>query len=145
MVDVPSIETRLQRLGDLIAELEEIASAGRDAYETDFRTQLAAQHALQQAIQICIDIGAHVIAERGLTLPPDYRGVFGELRAAGLDPDVAARLSNAAGMRNILVHGYLDVDDDVIWNALFELDDLRRFAAMVTRLLTEDEGPENPT
>lgn len=134
MVDAASIEVRLQRLGELTAELAEIREAGRSSYDADLRTQLAAQHALQQAIQVCIDVGAHVIAELGLSMPSDYRGIFQELRSAGLDAGLADRLANAAGMRNILVHGYLDVDDDVVWDALDDLDDFREFAAEIERL-----------
>lgn len=103
------------------------------------RTQLAAQHALQQAIQICVDIGAHVITELGLATPQDYRSVFHELRSAGLDPELADRLAEATGMRNILVHGYLDVDDDIVWAALFELDDLYKFTSEIKRLLESEQ------
>jgi uncharacterized protein YutE (UPF0331/DUF86 family) len=42
---------------------------------------------------------------------------------------LAARLADAAGMRNVLVHGYLDIDDEAVWGALEHLDDLREFAA----------------
>jgi uncharacterized protein YutE (UPF0331/DUF86 family) len=38
-------------------------------------------------------------------------------------------------MRNILVHGYLDVDDEAVWNALARLDDLRELAAAVQRMI----------
>jgi len=51
-------------------------------------------------------------------MPDDYKGVFEILREPlGLDPDLVAGLSAAAGMRNVLVHAYLEVDDDQVWNA----------------------------
>lgn len=129
MVDAESIATRLDRLTPLLVELEEIRAGGHDAYMAEFRSRLAADHAIQLAIQICIDVGAHLIAELGLEAPSDYRGVFESLREAGLDPQLADRLAAAAGMRNILVHDYLEVDDDAVWEALGRLDDLRQFAA----------------
>jgi len=68
-------------------------------------------------------------------MPDDYKGVFAALREPlGLAPDLVAGLSAAAGMRNVLVHGYLEVDDDEVWNALGRLDDLREFAAAVERV-----------
>jgi uncharacterized protein YutE (UPF0331/DUF86 family) len=68
-------------------------------------------------------------------MPDDYKGVFEVLREPlGLDPDLVAGLSAAAGMRNVLVHAYLEVDDDQVWNALGHLDDLREFAAAVERV-----------
>lgn len=47
---------------------------------------------------------------------------------------MVAGLSAAAGMRNVLVHAYLEVDDDEVWNALGHLDDLREFAVAVVRV-----------
>ncbi len=129
LVDAESVTTRLDRLTPLLEEMEAIRSAGENAYTNEFRSRLAAEHAIQLAVQICIDVGAHLIAELGLETPSDYRGVFAGLRPAGLDAQLATRLTDAAGMRNILVHGDLDVDDEVVWAALDRLDDLGAFAA----------------
>jgi uncharacterized protein YutE (UPF0331/DUF86 family) len=129
LVDAESITSRIAHLDELLGELDAIRAAGRDAYMAERRTRLAAEHALQLAIQSCIDIGAHLVSELGLQAPNDYRGVFESLRPAGLDARLAERLATAAGMRNILVHGYLDIDDEAVWDALSRLDDLRSFAA----------------
>jgi uncharacterized protein YutE (UPF0331/DUF86 family) len=86
------------------------------------------------AIQICVDIGAHLIAELGPRMPDDYRGVFAVLQEPlGLAPELVESLSAAAGMRNVLVHVYLEVDDDKVWEALGHLDNLREFATAVER------------
>lgn len=140
MVDVESVNSRLERLDELLQELDAIRGGGRDAYMAERRTRLAAEHALQLAIQGCLDIGTHLISELGLQAPGDYRGVFANLRPAGLDPRLAERLAAAAGMRNILVHGYLDVDDEAVWDALAHLDDLRSFAATVCQIVDAGEG-----
>lgn len=65
------------------------------------------------------------------------RVLLGELTSTGLDKDLAARLGDAAGLRNILVHDYLELDDTVVWGALGHLDDLRRFAAFVLAKLDQ--------
>lgn len=135
MVDPKSIDARLDHLAELLAESERIRAGGRDAYDASFRDRLAAQHAIQLAIQICVDVGAHLIAELALRMPDDYRGVFATLREPlGLTPELVEGLSAAAGMRNVLVHVYLEVDDDRVWDALGHLDDLREFVAAVKRL-----------
>jgi uncharacterized protein YutE (UPF0331/DUF86 family) len=139
LVDAESVRSRLDHLGELLEELDAIQAGGRDAYVAELRTRLAAQHALQLAIQACIDVGAHVIAELGLSAPDDYRGVFENLTPAGLDSRLATRMAAAAGMRNVLVHAYLEVDDEAVWSALSELDDMRQFAAAVQQML--DAGP----
>lgn len=135
MVDTSSVSARLEHLDELVTELDAIRDGGRDVYMAEWRTRLAAEHALQLAIQTCIDVGAHVVSELGLKAPADYRGVFESLSVAGLDARLAQRLAAAAGMRNILVHGYLDVDDEAVWSALGRLGDLRDFAATVQRIV----------
>ena len=141
MVDPESIEARFDHLGDLLDELEQIRAAGREAYSESFERRLAAQHAVQLAIQICVDIGASLIAELGLRTPDDYKGIFPALRESlGLDPALVASLSAAAGMRNVLVHAYLEVDDDRVWEALERLDDLRRFAAVAQEQASQDSS-----
>lgn len=129
LVDPEGIAKRLSRLDDLVEELERIRTEGRDVYHADLKTRLAADHAIQISIQVCLDVGAHLVAELGLHTPDDYRGVFDSLRPAGLDAGLADRLEDAAGMRNVLVHGYLEVDEKIVWGALERLDDLRQFAA----------------
>lgn len=78
--------------------------------------------------------------ETGLKAPDDYRGVFVCLATAGLDEELAQRLAAASDMRNIPIHGYLDVDEETVWNALVELDDLRDFARVAEQAI-EENGP----
>jgi uncharacterized protein with HEPN domain len=47
-----------------------------------------------------------IIGEAARTLPQDVRV---------LAPDIP--WSSIIGMRNILVHGYFDIDTDIVWNA----------------------------
>lgn len=131
MVDALSIESRLQRLGALLAELDEIRDGGRQSWDADPRLRLATERALQLSIQVCIDVAGHLVAELDLPIPSDYRGLFPELTSVGLDPALASRLAAATGLRNVLVHDYLDIDENVVWGALGLLDDLREFAAFV--------------
>lgn len=141
MVDPESIDSRLEHLADLLAEAGRIRAGGRAAYDASFRDQLAAQHAIQLAIQICVDIGAHLISELGMRMPDDYKGVFVALSdPLALDPELVSGLGEAAGMRNVLVHVYLEVDDDEVWKALGHLDDLREFAAAASRMADSSDS-----
>ena len=137
MVDPDRVRERLGRLEPLLALLDEVRTSSEQAYFSAFHTKLATQHALQLAVQICIDVGAHLIAELGLPLADDYGGVFSRLEEAEiLDADLAGRLRKAAGLRNLLVHGYAEVDDRKVWEALAGLDDLRDYAAAVNRAIS---------
>jgi uncharacterized protein YutE (UPF0331/DUF86 family) len=86
---------------------------------------------VQLAIQCCIDIAGGLSADLGGATPETYAGYFDRLSESGLDPELASRLKLAVGLRNVLVHDYLDLDEDIVWSSLDHLDDLRRFAAFV--------------
>jgi uncharacterized protein YutE (UPF0331/DUF86 family) len=130
LVDSERIFERLARLDSLVALLEDVRVGGADRYLTDLDTRLRAERALQLALQITLDVGAHLVSEIGAPPPSDYRGVFSSLRDAGLiEEELAGRLGDAAGLRNLLVHGYAELDDRQVWRALERLDDLRAFAA----------------
>lgn len=130
MVDSARVLDRIARLDSFLKLLEGIRADGPSRYLSDLDTRLRAERALQLAIQIVIDVGAHLVSELGLTPPPDYRGVFTSLVQGGvIEEPLGSRLAEAAGMRNLLVHGYADLDDRQVWRSLERLDDLRGFAA----------------
>lgn len=134
MVDAEALHSRLARLAELIELLEAARTEGRAALEADTRSELAVLHALQLAVQACIDVGAHLAGELGLSAPDDYAGVFRSLARAGvIAPELSDRLVQATGTRNVIVHEYLKVDLDQVWLAVERLDDLREFARAAAR------------
>ena len=89
---------------------------------------------LSRAVQVCVDLGAHLLADLALP-PPDTMGeTFDRLAQAELiDVALAARKKKkAVGFRNIAVHAY----DSIDWHIVFaiasgHLTDFRDFAAAV--------------
>jgi uncharacterized protein with HEPN domain len=54
------------------------------------------------------------------------------------DPELASRipqLGSVVGFRNILVHGYADVDDGIVWRVT--IDKLQPLIALLRKLLAE--------
>jgi uncharacterized protein YutE (UPF0331/DUF86 family) len=136
LVDGERTCERLRLLEQHLDLLDDLRARGLDAYRNDIHLRLEAERALQVAIQICVDLAAHLVAEQGLTKPDDYRGLFTALaQADAIDSSLAERLAAAAGLRNLLVHAYAELDDEKVWEALGQLDDLRAFAAAVERAL----------
>ena len=138
MVDGDRIGERLDRLHHLVGSLDEVRAGGEGAYLADETLRAATERRLQMAIQICIDVGAQLGSELSLPTAHDYAGVFSALAGAGhLTEELADRLTEAAKLRNLLVHVYLDVDDRKVFAALDRLDDLRELAQVVQRLADE--------
>lgn len=112
------IETSLRELRDL---------ARPDVIDTDVRERRFVEHTLQIAIQAALDAASHIVSDLRLGEPRTNRELFELLAANGLlDTDLATTLSRMAGFRNVLVHGYDDVDlsivRDVLENHLVDLE-----------------------
>ena len=65
-LNVPSIERRLRKLEQYIAELKRQQKQNRETFTRDFAAQLAVERAFQAAIECCIDTANHVISVYGL-------------------------------------------------------------------------------
>ena len=90
------------------------------------------------AIQSAIDVSLHVLAHDTDRTPEDYGSAFTLLAEAGaVRQDLAARLRLAAGLRNLLVHAYLDVDPRRLWEHLEHLEDLEEFAQEISEYLDD--------
>jgi hypothetical protein len=84
----------------------------------------------------------HLGADAGLPQAATYQDAFRRLAEADfLDRALAERLAAWAGFRNVLAHFYATVNYDRVHDALSEISDLERFAAVVSaRLQTAAES-----
>lgn len=102
---------KLERLRRYLDDLA--AHRGRTAEEVA-ADPYAVERLLELVVQVAVDILSHQLVERGLT-PESYRQTFEQSGAEGLVPgDLADRLSRAAGLRNVLVHLYEDIDYQIV-------------------------------
>lgn len=120
------IETCVQQLRSL---------ARPEALRTDLREQRFVEHTLQIAIQAALDVASHVVSDDRLGEPETNRELFGLLVNAGrLSPSLASTLRDMAGFRNVVIHGYQDVDLGVVEDVLRNhLDDLLAFVTAIRR------------
>ena len=136
MVDADRVEARIRRLEELIERLEEVRKEGEDVYLADPKLRAMAERWLQVAIQICVDLGTQVVMEQSAPAPSNYADIFEILgQKELLQKELATRLSAAARQRNLLVHLYMEVDDQAVFASLAYLDDLRKFGAFVEQQL----------
>lgn len=98
---------KLAYLRQLLRDLAPLAQMSRDEIEAQHYT---VERILELLVGAAADLTFHILAERGLT-PTSYRESFRLAAQEGLLPsDLAERLQQAAGMRNILVHLYETID-----------------------------------
>lgn len=127
------IQERLKLLDGYIRQLRQLSESSLEEYRANEILRRAVERLLHLAIEACLDIGHHLIAERGYRAPQDNRDVFRVLADEDvISPDLLPSLLDMAGFRNLLVHGYARIDDDLVHEILVSrLDDFEAFARMV--------------
>ena len=124
VTDAALLAKRLALVETCVTELRTMARP--DAIPHDLREQRFVEHTLQIAIQAALDVASHVVSDRRLGEPRTNRELFDLLARHGWIPrPLADSLSRMVGFRNVLVHGYDDVNlrivQDVVANHLGEL------------------------
>jgi uncharacterized protein YutE (UPF0331/DUF86 family) len=92
----------------------------------------AVERGLQLCAQNVLDLSTHIAASSGRDVP-DYTAALDAMGALGVLPqEFVARFRAVAGFRNVLVHGYLEVDLARVHAVLNErLQDFAEFARRV--------------
>lgn len=130
-----TVERKMALVIDRIQRLRGLSQKTRSFKEYQKSTDVKdiAERNLQIAIEACLDIGKIIISEKTLRDPSDNEDLFIVLAEAGfISPSSLEFLKPMAGTRNILVHGYDKVDDEVVYGILKRhLSDFERFLAEV--------------
>jgi uncharacterized protein YutE (UPF0331/DUF86 family) len=138
MVDRDKVEGLIRHLREYTGYLRDIVQQDRAAFLSDPRSVGSARYYLQVSIETCINLANHVIATGRLRAPQDYRDSFTVLNEAGILPnDLTQTMRELAGLRNLLVHVYWDLDDEMIYEGIrAELEDFEAFVGQIMALLT---------
>ena len=139
MVDEARVQRLLRHLVDTIGYLESEAGADADASLRAQRRWLdSIKYNFITAIECAVDVGQHICATQGWGPPSTNVAVFDLLGIHGvLTRDTAANLMRANGSRNVLVHNYVEVREDLVIANLDRLTDLRIFATAVATWLAQ--------
>lgn len=97
----------------------------------------ATKHRMQIVVEMVINIAEHIVSGLNLGMPEYARDLFPMLVKEGIvDEQLSERLGKAVGLRNVLVHLYLEVDLNILANsATIGLNDLRDFAKSINKFL----------
>ena len=136
-MDREVVEQKLESLRRFLQRIETKCPADAEILINDFDLQDIVSLNLSRAVQLSVDIGAHLISGMDVP-PPDTMGqTFDILAQAGvLTIPLATSLKKAVGFRNIAVHNY----DAINWLMVYSiiknhLSDFTAFAAIVATKL----------
>jgi len=135
-MDWPLIEQKLESLRRSIQRVKEKCPKNAAALGSDYDAQDILSLNLTRAVQMCVDIGTHLVAGSEFPPPATMGKTFDILCEAGIiTADLADRLKKAVGFRNLAVHNYESINWAIVFAiATAHLQDFEEFAKAVARL-----------
>jgi uncharacterized protein YutE (UPF0331/DUF86 family) len=131
------IRERLKLLGEYVSDLRELQDVDLATYVENKLVRRTVERTLHLAVEACLDIGQHIIAREGFRTPADNKDVFAVLSEEGVvPPALLPSLISMARFRNLIVHGYAQIDNQVVFGILKRrLGDFDAFAQAIVRHL----------
>lgn len=131
-------EVLTRKLNYLRQLLEDLAPYRRATYAEVTDEHYKLERLLELLVVAATDILFHLLAEQNKS-PDSYRGAFKMAAAEGIIPtDLGERLQRAAGMRNILVHLYEEIDYKILHDSINPAwEDLSQFVKLIEARLDE--------
>lgn len=134
MVKPDLVRGKVARAKGWLDQAEKLISAPLPELMKDEDRRDLAGFRLFLAIQECIDLAAHWIADMRWGSPDDAASMFDVLAdRQAIDRDLAQQLRGAVGLRNRIAHGYSTVDHALVQKQFQEgAATLRRFLGIVS-------------
>lgn len=128
---------RLKLLNGYINDLRDLENVDFVTYQENKLIHRTVERTLHLAIEACLDIGQHIIANEGLRPPEDNKTVFVVLHEARIVPDdLLEHLTRMAQFRNLIVHDYARIDHATVFGILKRhLGDFDAFAQAIVMYL----------
>ena len=126
MVKPEVIRKRFNKFDEYIAILKKLQRYNQNEFISDPEHYGSTERFLHLSIELLTDVGNHIIAEEGLGVVNWYSDIPEILCKKKIIPENRQDIwIKMIGFRNTLVHEYLDVDRDIVYDVLQnKLEDL---------------------
>lgn len=138
MVDEERVARLLSRV---TADVDALRAAGQGTGHLagDEVALAAVKYRFVTVIERCVRVANHLCASEGWGAADTNADGVRMLAVNGVvEAAVADAVASAVGFHNVLVHQYVDVDDDRVVGMLARLDDFDRYVAQVAGWLRRD-------
>lgn len=132
------IEDKINEINQFLEELESLVPSSLEEYKSSIEKKAACERYVEKIVEAVTDLAFLVVKDKKLRIPEDDIDAFNILLENKIiDNDLASKLKNAKGMRNIISHQYGKVDDEIVFEAITEeLDkDVREFIGCTEKIL----------
>lgn len=116
-----------------MSDLRQLQDVSFETYEENKLVHRTVERTLHLAVEACLDMDRHIIAQKGFRTPEENRDVFIVLYDEKIVPsELLEKLTAMAGFRNLIVHNYAQIDHATVYSILKRhLDDFEAFAQVM--------------
>lgn len=115
------IPDKIESIEIYLGELLEITPENFRQYSSDKKTKAACERYFEKIVEAAVDLAFLIVKQQGLKIPEEDKEAFDILAADEIiNPELAVKLKEAKGMRNILAHQYGTVDDEIVFRSITE-------------------------
>ena len=134
------IFSKLDEMMGYVGELQGMLPE-RDEYLQDLISRRACEKTIEVAIESLVDVSAMIVSAEKFGLPTSEEGIFDILVLNKTIPkECGEKLKDLKGFRNVLVHRYAHVADDIVhYNLINHLDDFYEFKSVIESYLEKHE------
>lgn len=116
MVNEEIILRKINRLWEYVNELRQAKDITWEKYQKNTRDKAFVERYILLSIQSVFDIANHIISYEGWKEPDTYREIFAILASHDvLLEDRVNDFQNMASFRNMLVHHYEQIEDELVF------------------------------
>ena len=122
MTDLQTVKNKITRIQKDLSHLKEYTDISFDEIAKDYGKHKIVERIIEIVVNEAIDINQHIIVASGKgKLPFDFKQSFLLLAELKVYPEeFAKQISKSAGLRNILVHEYRQLDEQIFYHSIKE-------------------------
>jgi uncharacterized protein YutE (UPF0331/DUF86 family) len=137
MVNPDVLHRRLTKLDEYLDYLERAQRYSYREFADDPEHRRAVERVLHLSVEALTDMASHVVADDNLGRVGRARELPDRFAEHGhVDEELAATWKDMIGFRNVLVHEYVEIDSERVYDVLQNrLDDIRRLRRVFGQFL----------
>ncbi len=136
MLDKERILAKIDEMNSYIAELKAIMPEDYEDYVENAEKRRACERLLQIAVESVVDICGLLVKGLELGVPSSEENIFEKLENKKIvTREMNEKLKEMRSFRNVLVHHYADVNDELVYENLKNIGDFKEFKEQILKFL----------
>jgi uncharacterized protein YutE (UPF0331/DUF86 family) len=138
-INIEKIKTLEKDLLDTVSELKSITAIEEEVFIQQKKDIFSLRYLLIEAVETMANICNHILTRITGQVPKGYPDCFEKLSDAGIITNESAlKLKKIAGLRNIIIHKYWQIDDRKVFKSTKEnIGDFEEFLRQINDFINK--------